>query len=175
MPARGSAAQREDRTFRWRSDRPCDNRRKSLAWFYRSAPCSEWGLSGGLAQEKVKFPVGVGTKTIGTNMFWLATKKAFFDDSGPEVQPVLLGGGTAINMQALVSESLYLALGSADATIGAAASGADLFFGGRRGGDGFDPGDRRRKKVPELQRPARHDHRRAIARFGRDDHAQAHF
>ena len=34
--------------------------------------------------------------------------------------------GTAITMQALVSESLYLALGSADATIGAAASGADL-------------------------------------------------
>lgn len=66
------------------------------------------GLSGGLAQEKVKFPVGVGTKTIGTNMFWLATKKAFFDDSGPEVQPVLLGGGTAINMQALVSESFLV-------------------------------------------------------------------
>jgi len=24
------------------------------------------------AQDKVKFPVGVGTKTVGTNMFWLA-------------------------------------------------------------------------------------------------------
>lgn len=77
------------------------------------------------SQEKIKFPVGVGTKTIGTNMFWLATKKGFFDDAGIEVQPVLLRG-TAITMQALVSESLYLALGSADATIGAAASGADL-------------------------------------------------
>jgi len=30
------------------------------------------------AQEKIKFPVGVGTKTIGTNMFWLATKKGLF-------------------------------------------------------------------------------------------------
>ncbi len=58
-------------------------------------------------------------------MFWLAAKKGFFDDSGLEVQPVLLRG-TAITMQALVSESLYLALGSADATIAAAASGADL-------------------------------------------------
>lgn len=83
------------------------------------------GLPCGLTQEKIKFPVGVGTKTIGTNMFWLATKKGFFDDGGLEVQPVLLRG-TAITMQALVSESLYLALGSADATIAAAASGADL-------------------------------------------------
>jgi ABC-type nitrate/sulfonate/bicarbonate transport system substrate-binding protein len=77
------------------------------------------------AQDKVKFPVGVGTKTVGTNMFWLATKKGFFDEIGLDVQPILLRG-TSITMQALVSESLYLALGSADATIGAAASGADL-------------------------------------------------
>ena len=79
----------------------------------------------GAGQEKIKFPVGVGTKTIGTNMFWLATKKGFFDEFGLDVQPILLRG-SAITMQALVSESLYLALGSADATIGAAASGADL-------------------------------------------------
>src|SRR6266576_1441401 len=68
------------------------------------------------AQEKIKFPVGVGTKTVGTNMFWLAKEKGFFDEFGLDVQPVLLRG-TAITMQALVSESLYLALGSADATI----------------------------------------------------------
>src|SRR5258705_873674 len=77
-------------------------------------------------QEKIKFPVGVGTKTVGTNMFWLATKKGFFDEFGLDVQPVLLRG-SSITMQALVSESLFLALGSADATIGAAAGGADLF------------------------------------------------
>ena len=39
------------------------------------------------AQEKIKFPVGVGTKTIGTNMFWLVTKKGFFDEFGLDVQP----------------------------------------------------------------------------------------
>ena len=76
-------------------------------------------------QEKIKFPVGVGTKTVGTNMFWLAAKKGFFDDVGLDVQPILLRG-TSITMQALMSESLYLALGSADATIGAAMSGGDL-------------------------------------------------
>src|SRR5947208_16946410 len=77
------------------------------------------------AQEKIKFPVGVGTKTVGTNVFWLATKKGFFDEVGLEVQPVLLRG-SPITMQALVSESLYVALGSADATIAAAAGGIDV-------------------------------------------------
>jgi ABC-type nitrate/sulfonate/bicarbonate transport system substrate-binding protein len=76
-------------------------------------------------QERVKFPVGVGTKTLGTNAIFLATKKGFFDDFGLDVQPVLLRG-TPITVQALLGESLYVALGSADSTIGAAATGVDL-------------------------------------------------
>jgi ABC-type nitrate/sulfonate/bicarbonate transport system substrate-binding protein len=87
-----------------------------------SASLSSGSIS---AQEKIKFPVGVGTKTVGTNMFWLAAKKGFFDDVGLDVQPILLRG-SPITVQALVSESLYLALGSADAVIAAAANGADL-------------------------------------------------
>jgi ABC-type nitrate/sulfonate/bicarbonate transport system substrate-binding protein len=83
------------------------------------------GAKAASGQEKVKFPVGVGTKTLGTAAIFLATKKGFFDDSGLEVQPVLLRG-TPITVQALVAESLYVALGSADSTIGAAASGVDL-------------------------------------------------
>ena len=86
------------------------------------------------AQDRIKFPVGVGTKTLGTNMFWLATKKGFYDEAGLDVQPVLLRG-SPITVQALVAESLYVALGSADATIGAAASGVDLLaVGGVVGG-----------------------------------------
>jgi NitT/TauT family transport system substrate-binding protein len=77
------------------------------------------------AQDKIKFPVGVGTKTVGTNMFWLAAKKGFFDEVGLDVQPILLRG-SPITIQALVSESLFLALGSADSVIAAAANGADL-------------------------------------------------
>jgi ABC-type nitrate/sulfonate/bicarbonate transport system substrate-binding protein len=84
-----------------------------------------WNCAGASAQDKIKFPVGVGTKTVGTNVFWLATKKGFFDEVGLEVQPVLLRG-SPITMQALVSECLYVALGSADATIAAAASGIDV-------------------------------------------------
>ncbi len=41
------------------------------------------------AQERVKFPVGVGTKTLGTGLIWLATKKGFFEAVGLDVQPVL--------------------------------------------------------------------------------------
>ena len=77
------------------------------------------------AQDKIKFPVGVGTKTVGTSIFWLAAKKGFFDDVGLDVQPILLRG-VPITIQALVSDSLYLALGSADSVIAAAAGGADL-------------------------------------------------
>jgi len=78
-----------------------------------------------IAQDRVKFPVGVGTKTLGTGLIWLATKKGFFDEFNLDVQPVLLRG-TPVAVQALVGESLYLTMGSADAMASAAAGGADL-------------------------------------------------
>jgi ABC-type nitrate/sulfonate/bicarbonate transport system substrate-binding protein len=77
------------------------------------------------AQDKTKFPVGVGTKTLGTSLIWLATKKGFFEEQGLDVQPVLLRG-TPIAVQALVGESLYITVGSADAMVSAAVGGADL-------------------------------------------------
>ena len=78
-----------------------------------------------IAQERVKFPVGVGTKTLGTGLIWLATKKGFFEEAGLDVQPVLLRG-TPVAVQALVGESLFMTLGSADAMVSAAVGGADL-------------------------------------------------
>ena len=78
-----------------------------------------------VAQDRVKFPVGVGTKTLGTGLIWLATKKGFFDEFNLDVQPVLLRG-TPVAVQALVGESLYLTMGSADAMASAAVGGADL-------------------------------------------------
>lgn len=77
------------------------------------------------AQERSRFPAGVGTKTLGTSLIWLATKKGFFEEQGLDVQPVLLRG-TPIAVQALVGESLYLTMGSADAMVSAAVGGADL-------------------------------------------------
>ena len=78
-----------------------------------------------VAQGRVKFPVGVGTKTLGTGLIWLATKKGFFEEFGLDVQPVLLRG-TPVAVQALVGESLYVTMGSADAMASAAVGGADL-------------------------------------------------
>jgi ABC-type nitrate/sulfonate/bicarbonate transport system substrate-binding protein len=78
-----------------------------------------------VAQGRVKFPVGVGTKTLGTGLIWLATKKGFFEEFALDVQPILLRG-TPVAVQALVGESLYVAMGSADAMASAAAGGADL-------------------------------------------------
>src|SRR5512147_2521707 len=75
-----------------------------------------------VAQSHVKFPVGVGTKTLGTGLIWLATKKGFFEESALDVQPVLLRG-TPVAVQALVGESLYVAMGSADAMASAAMGG----------------------------------------------------
>ena len=77
------------------------------------------------AQERVKFPVGVGTKTLGAGLIWLATKQGFFEEIGLDVQPVLLRG-TPVAVQALVGESLYMTLGSADAMASASVGGADL-------------------------------------------------
>jgi len=92
-----------------------------ISWLLIAAVAIGLGPAMVLGQEKIKFPIGVGTKTVGTHMFWLAAKKGFFDEFGLDVQPVLLRG-TSITIQALVGESLYLALGSADSTIGNAAS-----------------------------------------------------
>lgn len=80
---------------------------------------------GALAQERVKFSVGVGTKTLGTGLIWLATKKGFFDEFALDVQPVLLRG-TPVAVQALVGESLFVSIGSAEAMASAALGGADL-------------------------------------------------
>jgi NitT/TauT family transport system substrate-binding protein len=91
-----------------------------IGWLALFAPPTQL-----VAQDRVKFPAGVGTKTLGTGLIWLATKKGFFDEFNLDVQPVLLRG-TPVAVQALVGESLYLTMGSADAMASAAAGGAEL-------------------------------------------------
>ena len=45
------------------------------------------------AQEKTKIYLGASSKTLGYSPLWVATKKAFFDQQGLDVQLVLLRGG----------------------------------------------------------------------------------
>lgn len=98
--------------------------------FFASVVAAVWLITGSqpfiaAAQDRGKFPVGVGTKTLGTGLIWLATKRGFFEEFGLDVQPVLLRG-TPVAVQALVGESLYVTMGSADAMVSAAVGGADL-------------------------------------------------
>ena len=58
------------------------------------------------AQGKIKFPVGVGTKTIDTNMFWLATKKGLFDEFGLDVQPKMFA--RLIDYHASIGERVFI-------------------------------------------------------------------
>ncbi len=77
------------------------------------------------AEDRVKFPAAVGTKTIGQNMLWVGSKQGFFQEEGLDVQPILLRG-SSITVQALVGESIYAASSSADVTIEAIEGGANL-------------------------------------------------
>lgn len=73
-----------------------------------SSPC--------FSQEKVKFPVGASSKTLGYGPLWAAAKHGFFDQQGLDVQLILLRG-TPPALQALVAGSVYVAGVTPDAVI----------------------------------------------------------
>lgn len=85
------------------------------------------GLSFG--QERVKFPVGVGSKVLGFGPLWVASKQGFFDRQGLDVQLVLVrGADTAV--QALAGGSAYVSIPAPDLVIGAVERGLDLVMVG---------------------------------------------
>jgi len=77
------------------------------------------GLSS--AQTKVHFPVSVASKTVGFSPIWAVSKQGFFDRQGLQVEVVLMRGAEKAAL-ALVGESVYVGLGSADAFITAVES-----------------------------------------------------
>jgi len=79
----------------------------------------------GLAQEKIKFPVGVSSKVLGYGHLWAAWRRGYFDREGFDAQVVLMRG-TAPAVQALVGNSISAALLATDGTITAVEQGADL-------------------------------------------------
>ena len=72
-------------------------------------------------QAKVRFPISVASKTVGFSPVWAAGKMGFFDQQGLQVDLVLMRGAEKAAM-ALVGESVYVAVGSADAFITAVES-----------------------------------------------------
>ncbi len=78
-----------------------------------------------LSQEKVKFPVGAASKTLGYSPLWVAAKQGFFDQQGLDAQLILLRG-TPQSLQALVSGALYVAGATPDAVIEVTERGLDV-------------------------------------------------
>jgi len=77
------------------------------------------------AQEKVRFPIGASSKAIGYGPLWLAQKIGFYEREGLDVQVVVMRG-TPITIQALATESIYVANAGTDGIIGAVDRGLDL-------------------------------------------------
>ena len=82
------------------------------------------------AQEKIKFPVGASSKTLGYSPLWVAWKQGFFDQQGLDAQVVLLRG-TPQAVQALVGGSLYVTSGGPETFIEVSERGVEtVFIGG---------------------------------------------
>jgi ABC-type nitrate/sulfonate/bicarbonate transport system substrate-binding protein len=78
-----------------------------------------------LSQEKVKFPVGASSKTLGYGPLWVAWKQGFFDRQGLDAQVVLLRD-TPPAVQALVAGSVYVGGATPDAVMEVTERGVDL-------------------------------------------------
>jgi len=86
----------------------------------------QWALaSPAPAQEKVRFPIGASSKTFSYGPLWLAQKLGYFEREGLDVQIVVMRG-TPITLQALATESIYVANAGTDGVIGAVDKGLDL-------------------------------------------------
>jgi NitT/TauT family transport system substrate-binding protein len=82
------------------------------------------------AQEKVLFPVGASSKTLGYSPLWVASKQGFFTQQGLDAQVILLRG-TPQAVQALIAGSLYVASGGPESFIEVSERGVEtVFIGG---------------------------------------------
>jgi NitT/TauT family transport system substrate-binding protein len=77
------------------------------------------------AQELIKFPVGASSKVLGFAPLWVASGMGFLRREGLDAEVTAIRG-TAPSMQALVSDSIYVALAANDGPIGLAEKGIDL-------------------------------------------------
>ncbi len=85
--------------------------------------CSGFSIS--VAQERIKFPVAMSSKTLGYGILWAAQKQGFLDRQGLDAQLIVMRGADK-SVQALVAGSVYVSAGGADAVIGAVDHGLNL-------------------------------------------------
>jgi len=77
------------------------------------------------AEETVKFPVAASSKVLGFAPLWVASGIGFLKQQGLDAEVTAIRG-TAPTMQALVSDSIYVALAANDGVIGLVEKGMDL-------------------------------------------------
>jgi ABC-type nitrate/sulfonate/bicarbonate transport system substrate-binding protein len=76
-------------------------------------------------QERIKFPVGVSSKVLGYGHLWAAWRRGYFDREGLDVEVVLMRG-TAPAVQAMIANSISVALIANDGPIAAVEQGMDI-------------------------------------------------
>jgi ABC-type nitrate/sulfonate/bicarbonate transport system substrate-binding protein len=77
------------------------------------------------AQEEIKFPVAASSKVLGFAPLWVASGMGFLKREGIDAEVTAIRG-TASTMQALVSDSIHVALAANDGVIGLAEKGMDV-------------------------------------------------
>ena len=77
------------------------------------------------AEEKTKFPAGASSKVLGYAPLWVEAGLGFFEREGLDVEATAIRG-TAPTMQALVSDSIYVALAANDGAKGLVEKGMDV-------------------------------------------------
>ena len=77
------------------------------------------------AQEEIKFPVAASSKVLGFAPLWVASGMGFLKREGLDSEVTAIRG-TASTMQALVSDSIYVALAANDGAIGLVEKGLDV-------------------------------------------------
>lgn len=78
-----------------------------------------------IAEDGIKFPVAASSKVLGFAPLWVASGKGFFQREGLDAEVSAIRG-TAPTMQALVSDSIYVALAANDGVIGLVEKGMDV-------------------------------------------------
>src|SRR6476660_2571281 len=78
-----------------------------------------------VAQERIKFPVGVSSKVLGYGHLWAAWKLRYFERQGLDVEVILMRG-TAPAVQALIAGSISAGLIANDGPIAAVEQGMDI-------------------------------------------------
>jgi ABC-type nitrate/sulfonate/bicarbonate transport system substrate-binding protein len=77
------------------------------------------------AQEEIKFPVAASSKVLGFAPLWVASGMGFLKREGLDSEVTAIRG-TAPTMEALVSDSIYVALAANDGAIGLVEKGMDI-------------------------------------------------